>query len=135
MNAPKWIAPLFLLAAIYDGVLGLLFLVAPHYPYDMFEVTPPNHWGYVQFPAALLVIFAIMFVQIAMDPRAGRGLIVYGILLKVAYCGVAAWHWINGGIPAMWQPLVIADLVFLGLFGCALLALGKLKTGPSNEVV
>ena len=30
---------------------------------------PPNHWAYVQFPAALLVIFALMFVAIASAPR------------------------------------------------------------------
>jgi len=132
MNAPKWIAPLFILAAIYDGLLGLIFLFAPHVPYALFVVPPPNHWGYVQFPAALLVIFAIMFVQIAMNPIASRQLIVYGILLKLAYCGVATWHWINDGIPAMWQPLVFADLVFLALFGFALTAVAKASPAPTN---
>ena len=29
-----------------------------------------------------------------------RGLIPYGILLKVSYCGVAGYHWLAGGIPA-----------------------------------
>ena len=40
----------------------------------MAEVTPPNHWAYVQFPAALLVIFGLMFVAIAQDPVANRGI-------------------------------------------------------------
>ena len=29
MNVPKWISPLFWIAALYDGVLGILFLAAP----------------------------------------------------------------------------------------------------------
>jgi hypothetical protein len=133
MNGTKWIiAPMFILAAVYDGLLGLLFLIAPNVPYDMFDVAPPNHWGYVQFPAALLVIFAIMFGQIALHPVANRSLIVYGMLLKVAYCGVAAWHWFHGDIPNMWKPLVIADLVFLLLFACAYVVLGQLRPAQST---
>ena len=29
--------------------------------YQRFEVIPPNHYGYVHFPAALLIIFGLMF--------------------------------------------------------------------------
>ena len=54
MSTPKWIPPLFWLAALYDGLLGLAFLAAPGRLFDLCQVTPPNHLGYVQFPAALL---------------------------------------------------------------------------------
>ena len=53
MKPSPWIRILFALAAAYDGVLGIAFLLAPSYPYSLCGVTPPNHWGYVQFPAAL----------------------------------------------------------------------------------
>ena len=42
---------LFLVAAIYDGVLGLVFLVQPGLAFELFDVVPPNHFAYVQFPA------------------------------------------------------------------------------------
>ena len=58
MKTPVWIPILFGLAALYDGLLGLLFLLAPGYPFQLFSVVPPNHLGYVQFPAAVLLIFA-----------------------------------------------------------------------------
>jgi hypothetical protein len=116
MKAPLWIVLLFGAGALYDGVLGLVFLAAPGYPFEALQVTPPNHLGYVQFPAALLLIFGLMFVAIAMDPVKNRSLIPYGILLKVAYCGVTLGHWLATGIPAMWKPFTVIDLVMGALF-------------------
>ena len=57
----NWIKPFFLLAAAYDGVLGIAFIIAPGSIFAMYGVEPPNHMAYVQFPAMLLILFAIMF--------------------------------------------------------------------------
>ena len=119
---------LFLVAAVYDGMLGLAFLFASAPLFDTFGVTPPNHWGYVHFPAALLIVFAIMFLVIARDPQANRNLIPYGIMLKVAYCGVTIWYWATAGIPGMWKPFAIADFVFGVLFVWAYLHVGGIGT-------
>jgi hypothetical protein len=116
MSAHPAVRALFLLAGLYDGVLGAAFLIAPEWVFRMAEVTPPNYWAYVQFPAALLLIFALMFVAIARDPLGNRNLIVYGILLKVAYCGVAFRYWFTAGIPGLWKPFAVADLVMAVLF-------------------
>jgi hypothetical protein len=110
---------LFVIAAIYDGVLGVVFLARPLLAFRLFDVTPPNHVGYVQFPAALLIVFALMFLAIARQPVDRRHLIPYGIGLKLAYCGVVFWHWSRTGIPDMWKPFALADLVFLALFAWA----------------
>ena len=114
---------LFVLAALYDGILGFVFLVWPGAMFTRFGVTPPNHFGYVQFPAAVLLIFARMFWAVAQDAHANRNLIPYGMLLKVSYCGVVFAYWFSTGIPTMWKPFAIADVVFLLLFGWAWLAL------------
>jgi hypothetical protein len=60
----NWIKRLFLVAALYDGVLGLAFLIAPAEIFVMYGVEPPNHMAFVQFPAFLLIIFAIMFYRV-----------------------------------------------------------------------
>jgi hypothetical protein len=125
MKPERWIAPLFIIAAIYDGVLGLAFLFASEAVFQWFGVTPPNHPGYVQFPGALLIVFAVMFCSIARDPARNRNLIPYGILLKVSYCGVVLFHWLTAGIPGMWKPFCIFDFVFLILFAWAWKALSK----------
>jgi hypothetical protein len=125
MSSPKWVPPLFWVAALYDGILGLFFLVVPGGVFEWFQVTPPNHYGYVQFPAALLLIFGLMFASIARNPVGRRHLIVYGILLKVAYCGVAGFHWTATGIPGMWKPFVVIDAVMGVLFVLAYVTLAE----------
>jgi hypothetical protein len=128
MRSTWAIAALFLVAALYDGLLGAVFLVAPGWVYEQAQVTPPNHWGYVQFPAALLMVFACMFVAIAINPVANRNLIVYGVLLKVSYCGLAFGYWLSAGIPWLWKPFAVIDLVMAALFLFARVELGARRT-------
>ena len=110
------IRALFYLSAAYDGALGLAFIFAPAAIYTLFNVPPPNHLGYVQFPAAMLMIFAVMFLSVARNPAANKSLIPYGILLKVAFCGVSGAYWGLGNLPAMWQPFFVCDMIFMFLY-------------------
>ncbi|MEN8255116.1 MAG: hypothetical protein ABFR33_06560 [Verrucomicrobiota bacterium] len=114
---------LFIIAALYDGLLGLAFLVSTNTMFESFQILPPNHFGYVHFPAALLLVFALMFAAIARNPQGNRNLIPYGMLLKVSYCSVVCYHWFTAGISAMWKPFVFYDLVFLALFAWAYVSL------------
>ena len=125
MTRKCWIQLLFAVGALYDGLLGAAFLFAGPQVFAAFGVTPPNHWGYVQFPACLLLVFALMFAAIAKDPQKNRGLIPYGILLKLSYCGVIGAHWLGSGIPRMWNPFAVGDFIFMLLFAGAWLALAK----------
>ena len=84
----QWIRGVFIIAGIYDGMLGMAFLIMPEAIFAFYQVTPPNHMAYVEFPAFLLVLFAIMFFRIAMDPARFRELMLYGVGLKVAYCSL-----------------------------------------------
>jgi hypothetical protein len=107
---------LFLVAAIYDGVLGLIFLFSPGFAFELFEVIPPNHFGYVQFSAILLLIFAAMFLRVARDPMANRFIMLYGVALKAGYSGLVFYYMLTTGVPEMWVPWAWADLAFLILF-------------------
>ena len=124
MKSTRVITALFLVAALYDGLLGAVFLVAPGWVYEQAQVTPPNHWAYVQFPAALLLVFACMFIAVAINPFANRNLIVYGVLLKVSYCGLAFGYWFSAGIPGLWKPFAVVDLIMAVLFLLARVQLG-----------
>jgi hypothetical protein len=116
MKLEPAIKALFWVAAVYDGILGAAFLIRPSGLYESFGVPPANHWGYVRFPAALLIVFALMFLAIARAPARNRNLIPYGILLKVSFCSVVFGYWMLRGIPGMWKPFAIADAVFGVLF-------------------
>ncbi|MBI5094461.1 MAG: hypothetical protein HZB26_18745 [Candidatus Hydrogenedentes bacterium] len=116
MKAEKFIPVLFWIAAAYDGILGVAFLLFPDAPFTWFSVPPPNHFAYVRFPAGLLIVFALMFIAVARKPAENRQLIPYGILLKVCYCGNAFGYWVAQGIPGMWKPFAVLDLAFGVLF-------------------
>lgn len=120
----NWIKPLFIIAAIYEGVLGVAFLLFSEMLFQSFGVELPNHLAYVQFPALLLIVFAAMFVRIAKNPVANREMIPYGVALKVSYCGLTFWYLAFGDVPFMWLPWAWADSVFLVLFVMAWRVLG-----------
>jgi hypothetical protein len=128
------ISILFYIGAAYDGLLGLLFLFFPLRLFAWYGVEPPNHLGYVHFPAAILIIFGVMFFNIAKRPLPNRNLIYYGILLKIAYSGVVIWHWIATGIPSMWKPFALIDIGFGLLFAWACFILHEYpRSLSSNE--
>lgn len=112
----KWIRVLFVVAGIYESVLGLAFLAFPTWVFSLHHVEPPNHLAYIQFPALLLLVFSVMFFRIAANPVARRELILYGCGLKISYCSMTFWYQVTHGIPSMWIPWAWADLAFLVLF-------------------
>jgi len=120
----KLFKALFGVAAIYDGLLGIAFMFWAERIFTMYQVTPPNHIGYIQFPALLLLMFAWLFLTIARNPVANRHLIRYGIWLKASYSGMVFWYALTTGVPDMWIPWAWADLAFLVLFVWALMKLG-----------
>ncbi len=115
MKSDRWIRILFVASGIYDGLLGVVFFFAGAWMYAAFNVTPPNHWGYIKFGAEILVIFAAMFFAIAANPRAHRNLIPGGIGLKLAYSLTVFGYWFTQGLPGMWKPFAVID------FACAIL--------------
>ena len=45
MNSIKSIKILFVIAALYDGILGIIGLLTPYFLFNQCEVIPPNHPG------------------------------------------------------------------------------------------
>ena len=121
---PMYIRLLLGAMALYDGLLGAAFLAGAPQMYQRMGISPPNHWGYVHFAAALLVIFGLMFLEATVAPRRNRNLLPYCFLLKLSYSGVVLYHWMLGdGLPGFWKPFAIADLVMAGLIAWIWVAL------------
>ena len=122
----KTIKTFFIISALYDFILGIIFLIGFKQIYNHFNITLPNHDGYVQFGAALVTIFGIGFWFVSQDPQRNRDIIKMGILLKLSYSGVAFYHAALGNLPSIWLPFAWVDAIFLVLFIFALNALKKL---------
>jgi hypothetical protein len=126
MNS-MWTKSLFLVAAAYDGILGIAYFLFFPQVFAYFQITPPNHPAYVQFPALLVLIFAWMFWRIAGDPVKNRDLIPFGMGLKVAYCGIVFWYAFRGAMWPAFVALAWIDAVFLALFILAWVATGRAR--------
>jgi hypothetical protein len=118
----RYIPFLFVIAAAYDGILGVAFLVAPLHSLELANIPATVHPGYIQFSAALLIVFAMMYLAIAGHPVRNANLIPYGMMLKVAYCTVVFRYWLTTDLPFAWKPFAMVDLVFLALFWMAWMA-------------
>ncbi len=114
---------LFAVSGLYDFIIGFVFLVLGPQLFDAAKIPHPNHWAFVQFGALLLVIFGTMFLTIAYQPFANRNLIPFGMLLKVSYCGLAAYWWASTDIPWLFKPFAVIDAVMLIAFIWAYFAL------------
>jgi hypothetical protein len=111
-----WVRVVFAVTGVYDLALGLGFLVIGPQVFEAAGVPPPNHWGYVQFAAALVALFGLMFLAVAARPAANRNLIPYGVLLKLSYVAVVSCHWATGGVPWLFKPFAFIDALMLILF-------------------
>jgi hypothetical protein len=107
---------LFAIAGLYDFIVGLGFLALGPQIFDFTGVPQPNHWGYIQFGALLLIIFGTMFFAVAYDPVANRNLILYGMLLKLSYTGLVSYYWLTSNCPQLFKPFAIIDGVMFVLF-------------------
>ncbi|MBI3410046.1 MAG: hypothetical protein HY040_17025 [Planctomycetes bacterium] len=109
----RWI---FLVAALYDFLIGLAFLLFGPQLFETAGVPQPNHWAYIQFGALLLIVFGIMFFAVAFDPVANRNLMPFGLLLKLAYTGLVAYYWATTDCPLLFKPFAIIDAAMFVLF-------------------
>lgn len=119
-----WIRGAYWLGAAYNVVIGLAVIVLGNSLFERFEVPPPNHPGYYEYPAIMLLIFGVLFAQIACDPVRNRWMMIYGIALKAASSGLILYHYFVDGVPGFLIPFAFADVGFLVLFCSAYVAVG-----------
>ena len=123
----RTVKAVFLVACLYDVILGVAFCLFFKSIYNMFEIPLPNHDGYVQLSALHILVFGIGFFFVYRDPVRNSPLILLGILMKLAFIAVALGHWILDTIPVIYIPFAVVDVPFLVLFVMAQSAVGKLR--------
>lgn len=98
---------LFLVAGLYNFGLAIFFLITNPLGAD---------FSLVHFAVAMLLVFGILFCNLAMNPVRYKKLLPYAILRNLAYCGLAGWYFHKAKLPLVWLIPGVADAVFLLLF-------------------
>ena len=103
----------FLFAAIYDGLLGLVFFLFYPRIYAGFGITLPNHPGYVQLPALFIAIMGLADYYVYRDMVRNRDIVKIRILMKLAYSLSCFYHYFFGSLPTLWVNIAVFNFVFL----------------------
>ena len=124
----KGIKTVFLVAALYDIILGIVFGLFFKPVYTCFGAELPNHAGYIQLAAAYILVFGIGFFFVYKDPVRNQAIITLGVLMKLGFVVVVLGHLLIDTIPPFYIPFALLDIVFLLLFMYTLTAVKKLAT-------
>lgn len=111
----RWV---FLAAAIYDVVLGLVFTFAYTWAFDLMGIREDAPEGaYIPLLGSFVLVLGTAYALIYRgDLQRNRDLILVGTLYKLAYAAIAVVFWALGDVPhALFALFGVADTVFFVL--------------------
>ena len=111
MSRISYYKSLFLVAAIYDLILGLVFTFIPKSAFNLIGIPDkaPDFVGYLSLIGAYLLIIGIAYILIYRgNLKKNIDLILIGLLYKFAYCSIVFYYFMIGDLP---------HIIFLVLFG------------------
>ena len=104
----------FLVAALYDMVLGALFVVAGESILRAIGMALPPHVAYIELAAIFIFIQGLGYWLVYRDPWANLGLVRMGVAYKAGYAGLAFYYLAIGKLPSLFFiPWAIIDVLFL----------------------
>ena len=110
---PGW-KPFFLLAGLYDVLLGVAFFVFGEQILEWVGMELPPHIAYIQLAAVFIAVQGLSYLLVWVDPLRFMGLVIIGVVYKLAYAGLALWYLIIGELPnEFFIPWALIDIVFL----------------------
>ena len=113
----NWFKMLFLLAALYDGVLGVAFLFFYGPIYQSLGVPLPNSPSYIHLSAAFVLAQGVGYWFVYRNMLRNVDLVKVGVVYKAAYTLVSAYYLLAGQLlHAMFAWFAVCDLLFLLAF-------------------
>src|ERR1017187_2850759 len=126
----KYYRSLFLIAAVYDVVLGITFTFFPARAFDALGIREklPAFGGYLTLLGMFVLVIGVAYFLIARgDLRRNADLILVGTLYKLAYAGTAIYYWTQVSLPhgAFAVLFGVADAVFFVLMAECFMSLRR----------
>jgi hypothetical protein len=107
----------FLVAALYDLILGLAFFLLYPWVYGMLDISLPTEPAYLHAAAGFVLVQGIMYLLVYRNLERNVDLALVGAIYKAVYSGVAFYHWGMGTLPhSIFALFGFLDLIFLVLF-------------------
>ncbi len=116
MNKNKFFKSLFLIAALYDLILGVVFLTMYKFIYSYFNIALPTYPMYLQLSAAFVIAIGIAYYFVYLNMYRNIDLVKLGIIYKLIYILVAGYYYLIGIAHVIFFWFVVFDIIFLVLF-------------------
>ena len=108
---------LFLVAAVYDLILGFSFLFFYKFMYSFLNISLPDNPAYLSLSAAFVFVIGIGYYFIYLDIYSNKALVKLGIIYKIAYAIIAFYYFFLGTIPhIVFILFAVIDIIFIFLF-------------------
>jgi len=104
----------FLIAALYDLVLGagFFFLYGPLF--DAFGIALPNNTSYIHLTAAFVFVQGLGYWFVYQDAEENRGIVKIGVAYKAAFSALALYYLVIGQlIHPVFALFGLLDVFFL----------------------
>jgi hypothetical protein len=113
----------FLVAALYDIVLGAAFFFLYGPLWDALGIALPNNTAYIHLTAAFVFVQGVGYWFVYQDPDGNHGIVKTGLVYKIAFSGLAFYYL---AIGQLLHPifLVFGALDVLFLIGFARFLMG-----------
>ncbi len=109
--------PFFLVAALYDAVLGAGFFFLYNPLFHALGITLPNNTSYIHITTAYIFVQGLSYWFVYTNPVRNVDIVKVGIVYKAIFSGLALYYF---AIGQLLSPLFLLfgalDLVFLILF-------------------
>ena len=108
---------LFIIAALYDFVLGLTFLFfLPFFFEEIFNIAVPNYPVFHQGGAAFVFVMGVGFYFVYLNMYRNVDIVKIGIIFKSVYTALAFYYVFIENMPWVFLVFGVLDLVFIMLF-------------------
>lgn len=117
MKNKKFYEGLFIVAAVYDLLLGFVFFLFYKSIFGAFNIPLPDNPSYAQLSAAFVFVQGLSYYFVYRNLERNIDIVKVGLVYKIVYAGVAFYYWIIGGLPhPMFALFGFLDLIFAILF-------------------
>lgn len=107
----------FLVAALYDGILGAVFFLFYNPLFHALNIQLPSNTSYIHITTAYIFVQGLSYWFVFRDPIKNVDIVKVGIVYKVIYSGLAFYYLAIGQLlSAVFAWLGLVDVIFLVLF-------------------
>ena len=122
----KFYRNLFLIAALYDFILGFFFFAFWRLIFDHILNMPyPNYLAFYQGAAAFILAMGVGFYFVYLNMYRNIDIVKLGIVFKLFYTGLAFYYVFFQGMPWIFSVFGLLDLIFIVFFVFFLLAIRR----------